>query len=136
MSGRETFGPISDPEFDHLLQALLSTTKGRAFLEEYQRRCQPAATLSALDSLKRMEATAGEVREQLQPERIAKELENVIMTLAIATEGAEADPEGSESARRLALIGRARRELAALASGLAGQGEGDQEAVAAPFEPR
>ena len=110
-------------------------------LEEYRRRCQPAETLSALDSLRRIEATAGELREQLRPERIASELQNVIMTLAIAIEGADVDAEGSENARRFALIERARRELAALARGLAGEvepapNEPDQPAVAEPSEPR
>lgn len=141
MSGRKKLGRISEPEFDHLLQALSSTTKGRSFLEEYRRRCQPAGTLSALDSLRRIEATAGEVREQLRPERIAEELQNVIMSIGIAIEGAEVDPNGSENARRLALIERARRELAALARGLSGEvepspKEPDQPAAAESPEER
>ena len=44
------------------------------------------------------------VRDQLQPERIAGELQHIAMTLDIALEGAEADPEGDETARRFALV--------------------------------
>ena len=59
MAGRKKLGPISEPEFANLLQALSSTTKGRLFLEEYRRRCQPAETLGLLNSLSRIEATIG-----------------------------------------------------------------------------
>ncbi len=38
------------------------------------------------------------------------------MTLDIALDGAEADPEGDETARRFALVDRARRELQALSA--------------------
>lgn len=129
MAGRKKLGPISEPEFAHLLQALSSTTKGRSFLDEYRRRCQPAETLGVLNSLGRIETTIGAVRDQLQPERIAQELRHVSMTLDIAIDGAEMDPEGDEIERRFALVDRARLELATLARGLAG------ELAPAPQEP-
>ena len=121
MAGRKKLGPISEPEFDNLLQALSSTTKGRLFLEEYRRRCQPTETLGLLNSLSRIEATIGAVREQLQPERIAQELRHVSMTLDIAIEGADVNSNGDTNARRFALADRARRELATLAKTLAGE---------------
>ena len=121
MAGRKKLGPISESEFDNLLQALSSTTKGRLFLEEYRRRCQPAETLGLLNSLSRIEATIGAVKDQLQPERIAQELRHISMTLDIAIEGAEINSNGDTTARRFALADRARRELATLAKTLAGE---------------
>ncbi len=121
MAGRKKFGPISEPEFESLLQVLSTTTKGRSFLDEYRRRCQPAETFGLLGSLSQIEATLGAVRDQLQPERIADELRHISMTLDIAIEGALADPDGDDMARRFALCDRARHELEALAHSLRGE---------------
>ncbi len=121
MGGREKSGRISERDFSSLLTAISATSKGRAFLDEYRRRAQPEGTLDLLNSLRRIESSLGSVRDQLQPERIAGELENIRMTLDIAVDGAASDPEGDETARRFALVERARRELAALALGLAGE---------------
>lgn len=121
MAGRASFGQITEADFSSLLQALSATAKGRLFLAEYRRRSRPEDTFDLLNALSRIEATIGTVRDQLQPERIADELRRVSMTIEIAVEGAEADPEGDETARRMALIDRARLELAALAGSLAGE---------------
>ncbi len=123
MAGRKKFGPISEPDFDSLLQALSETTKGRAFLKEYRRRCQPTETLGLLDSLQRIESTMASVRDQLQPERIAAEIQHISMTLDIAIEGVEIDPEGDDTARRFALADRARHELATLAESVLGEAD-------------
>ena len=120
MAGRANFGQISEAEFSSLLQALSSTSKGRSFLDEYRRRSQPEDTLGLLESLQRIETSVGAVRDQLQPERIADELRHIAMSLDIAIEGAEIDPEGDETARRFALADRARHELQTLAASLAG----------------
>jgi hypothetical protein len=120
MAGQAQFGQISESEFTSLLQALSSTSKGRAFLDEYRRRFQPEDTHGLLQSLQRIEATMVAVRDQLQPERIADELRHIAMSLDIAIEGVAADPEGDETARRFALAGRARHELETLATHLAG----------------
>lgn len=120
MAGRADFGQISEREFNSLLQALSSTSKGRAFLNEYRQRSQPEDTLGLIDSLQRIEGTMGAVRDQLQPERIADELRNIAMTLDLAIEGAAVDPEGDDTARRFALADRARHELQTLAASLAG----------------
>ena len=69
---------------------------------------------------KRQPATIATVRDQLQPERIADELRRIAMTLEIATDGAVADSDGDEPARRMALVDRARQEISSLAAGLAG----------------
>jgi hypothetical protein len=121
MPGREKFGPISELDFDSLLQALSSTTKGRLFLEEYRRRCQPAETLGLLNSLARIEASISAAKGQLQPERIAQELRHIAMTLEISLDGAGANSNGDTTARRFALADRARRELVTLARSLAGE---------------
>lgn len=121
MAGRKKLGPISEPDFADLLQALSTTTKGRSFLEEYRRRCQPAETLGLLDSLSQIQSTIGSVRDQLQPERIARELQHISMALDIAIDGAQVDPQGTETARRFALVERARRDLVMLARSLAGE---------------
>jgi hypothetical protein len=125
MAGREKFGPLSKPDFDILLQALSSTTKGRQFLEEYRRRCQPAEIVGLLNSLSQIESTFGTVRDQLQPERMADELRHISMTLDIAIDGAPIDPDGDDIARRFALCDRARQELAALANSLSGDSASD-----------
>jgi hypothetical protein len=135
MPGRNKLEPISEPEFDDLLKALSGTTKGRSFLEEYRRRFQPTETLKLLNSLSKIESTIGTVREELQPDRIANELQHISMTLDIAVDGAQVDPHGSETARRFALVERARRDLVMLARSLAeiaapasGAGQGDADA--------
>lgn len=120
MAGRTRFEQISESEFNHLLQALSGTTKGRSFLAEYRRRSRPEETGSLLEALQRIETTIATVRDQLQPERIADELRRIGMTLEIATDGAESDPDGDETARRMALVDRVRQEVSALAGGLSG----------------
>ena len=108
MAGRTSFGQISEPDFQNLLQALSATTKGRSFLAEYRRRCGPGETFELLDSLHRIERSIASVRDQLRPERIADELRRVAMTLEIATDGTAADADGDETARRMALVSHAR----------------------------
>ncbi len=132
MAGRNDFGRISESDFSSLLQALSTTTKGRSFLLEYRRRGQPEETLGLLDSLQRIETTIEGVRSQLQPELIAGEIQHVAMTLDIALEGAEIDPEGDETARRFALVERARHELAALSTCLIGAPAPTETAPAQP----
>ncbi len=113
-------GSITETEYSGLLEALSSTSKGRAFLDEYRRRSQPQDTLTLLSSLQRIAATMDGVRDQLRPESIADELRHIAMSLDIAVEGAAADEEGDDKARRFALADRARRELQTLAASLAG----------------
>ena len=48
--------PSDDPIYDALVAALRATARGRAFLDEYARRCRAADTRSALDALGRIEA--------------------------------------------------------------------------------
>jgi hypothetical protein len=48
--------PSDDPIYDALVGALRSTARGRAFLDEYARRCRAADTRAALDALGRIEA--------------------------------------------------------------------------------
>ena len=104
MAGRKKFGPISEPDYEDLLQALSATSKGRSFLDEYRRRALPSETTQLRASLSQIEATLGTVRDQLQPERIADELRHISMTLDIAIEGATTDPEGDDTARRFAPV--------------------------------
>jgi hypothetical protein len=118
MSGQKKIGHISEPEFADLLQALSATTKGRSFLDEYRRRSRPEETLGLIDSMSAIEKTLGAVRDELQPQTIVNELRHVSMTLDIALDGAAPDPEGDETARRLALVDQARRELETLAATL------------------
>ena len=133
MGGRKSFGRISEFDFSSLLQALSATTKGRSFLDEYRRRSQPEETLGLIDSLQRIETTIEGVRSQLQPDLIAGELRHVAMTLDIAVEGADSDPEGDETARRFALVDRARLELASLAGSLLGEAASEAKK---PTQPR
>jgi len=119
MASQAGFGKISETEFSSLLQALSSTSKGRAFLDEYRRRTQPEDTYNLLDTMQRLEKSMAVVREHLRPDRIANELRDVAMALDIAVAGTDADPDGDENARRFALAAQARQELQTLASTLA-----------------
>lgn len=121
MTGQASLGAIAEADYGKLLQALSATGTGRAFLLEYRRRTRPQETSALLDALSRIEDSIGSVRDQLQPERMADELRHVAMTLEIAAEGAPADPQGDMFARRMALVERARSELATLAASLAGE---------------
>ena len=119
MAGRTSVGHITEAEYQAILQALSANPKGRSFLREYARRAAVSEAAGLLEALQRIEASIGSVRDQLQPERMADELRRVAMTLEIALEGADCDPNGAEPARRMALVGRCRHELAILAAGLA-----------------
>ena len=119
MAGQTKIGNISESDFASLLKALSGNAKGRAFLAEFRRRSRPEETFLLLDTLGRIEAAMASVRDQLQPARIADELRRIAMILEIAADGAEANAEGDEAARRMALIARGRSELMALAGGLA-----------------
>lgn len=130
MTGRASLGQIGEAEFSRLLEMLSSTAKGRQFLEEYRRRLQPQETRGLLDSLCRIESTMGSVRDQLQPQRMAEELRHIAMSLDIAAENAVLDPEGSDIARRFALVDRARRELQMLAETL-----GSEAGSTSPVQP-
>jgi hypothetical protein len=123
MAGRVSIGQISESDFSNLLRALSATTKGRAFLAEYARRERPGETESLFESLQRIEATIATIRDQLEPDRIANELQRIAMTLEIAIDGVSRDPEGSEVERRFALVERVREEVVALAKGLGGEAE-------------
>lgn len=139
MTGRNKRGPLSEPDFSNLLKALSSTNKGRSFLDEYLRRSLPAETLRLIDSLSVIQTTLGTVQDQLQPERIADELRHISMTLDIAIEGVKIDDEGDETARRFALVDRARQELATLSHTLRGEAEASaspERTHQAPVEDR
>lgn len=123
MAGQPSYGEISDGDFADLLRALSSSAKGRSFLSEYRRRSQPEEAGVLLNALERIETTIDDTRAELKPERIADELRRIAMTLEIAAEGAISDETGDETARRMALVGRARLELAMLAGSLAARAD-------------
>lgn len=127
MAGRAITEPISDAEYRVLLDALSATEKGRLFLEEYRQRNRPQESFTLLESLKRIEAIVATLQEELRPEQLAEELRRVAMTIEIALDGAGADPNGSDAARRFALIGQARIELVSLATALVGRGAGSPD---------
>jgi hypothetical protein len=135
MVGRTSLGEITDSEFSNLLHTLSASTKGRAFLTEYRRRSRPEETETLLASLARIEGSVAALREQLQPESIADELRRIAMTLEIAMDGAEADPDGDETARRMALVETVRREICAVAEGLSAKAPPRQAPPAPRAEP-
>ena len=118
MVGRASPGHISDSEYASLLHALSASTKGRSFLSEYSSRLRPEENQTLLDSLLRIESTIAALRAELLPDRLGDELLRISMTLEIATDGAAADPEGDEPARRFALVEQARGDLLSLVKGL------------------
>jgi hypothetical protein len=122
MAGRSRFETISEPDFANVLQVLSSTTKGRAFLHEYLQRSRPEETLGLLQALAQIETTLAGVREELKPERIVDEVRHIAMTLDIALDGAPVDAVGGETARRFALVERARRNWGAGACAAGGNG--------------
>jgi hypothetical protein len=118
MAGRTSFEQITEADFSSLLEALSASEKGRRFLDEYRHRNRSEEALRLFDSLKRIETTIAGIRGQLPPGWLTAELLDVAMTLEIALDGAAADPEGDDAARRFALVSRARVELASLAGSL------------------
>ena len=121
MDGETPSAQIGEGEYSGLLQLLSATRKGRAFLDEVRRRAQPEEIQTLRRSLQLIQQAIHGLRDQLQPARVADELRHIAMTLEIATEGVVADPEGTETARRMALVNSARSELSALAATLAGE---------------
>jgi hypothetical protein len=121
MSGETPFAQIGEREYSRLLQALSATRKGRAFLAEVRRSSRPQEIQTLRRSLQLIQQAIHGLRDQLQPARVADELRHLVMTLEIATEGMVADPEGTETARRIALVNRVRSELSVLAATLAGE---------------
>ena len=121
MGGETPFAQIGEGEYSHLLQTLSATRQGRAFLAEVRRRARPEEIQTLRRSLQLIQQAINGLRDQLQPARVADELRQIAMTLEIATEGMVADPEGTETARRIAFVNRARSELSALAATLAGE---------------
>ncbi len=118
MADYTPLGQISESDFSVLLNALSSTSKGRAFLNHYRESFRPEETANLLGSLRGIEKTVEDARDQLKPERIAEELQNIAMSLDLAIDGTDADPGGDETARRFALADQARRELQTLAATL------------------
>jgi hypothetical protein len=121
MGGETPFAQIGEDEYSRLLQTLSATRKGRAFLAEVRRRSRPEEIQALRRSLQLIQQAMNGLRDQLQPARVADELHHIAMTLEIATEGMVGDPEGTETARRIALVNRARSELSALAGTFAGE---------------
>jgi hypothetical protein len=119
--GETQFAQIGEGEFSRLLHLLSATKKGRAFLAEVRRRSRPQEIQTLRRSLQLIQQAIQGLRDQLQPARVADELRHIVMTLEIATEGMVADPEGTETARRIALVNRVRSELSVLAATLAGE---------------
>jgi hypothetical protein len=119
--GETQFAQIGEGEFSRLLHLLSATKKGRAFLAEVRRRSRPQEIQTLRRSLQLIQQAIHGLRDQLQPARVADELRHIVMTLEIATEGMVADPEGTETARRIALVNRVRSELSVLAATLAGE---------------
>jgi hypothetical protein len=130
MAGQAGLGQIAEADYSRILKTLSGTATGRAFLLEYRRRTRPEETNSLLGALVRIEDSIATVRDQLRPERLADELRYVAMTLEVAVEGAEADPEGDPAARRMALVEQARFELATLATSLESESADDQASEA------
>jgi hypothetical protein len=121
MDDETPFAQIGEGEYSRLLQSLSATMKGRAFLAEVRRRSRPEEIQTLRRSLQLIQQAIHGLRDQLQPARVADELRHIAMTLEIATEGVVADPEGTETARRIALVNSARSELSALAATFAGE---------------
>ena len=118
MADYTPLGQISESDFSVLLKALSSTSKGRAFLNHYRESFRPEETANLLGSLRGIEKTVEDARDQLKPKRIAEELQHIAMSLDLAIDGMDADPAGDETARRFALADQARRELQTLAATL------------------
>jgi hypothetical protein len=127
MAGQADLGQIAEADYSRILRTLSESVTGRAFLFEYRRRTRPEETNALLAALVRIEDSIASVRDCLRPERLADELRYVAMTLEVAAEDAEADPEGDPPARRMALVNRAREELTTLAETLEPRPAADQD---------
>ena len=119
MSGQMRTEQFSETEFSDLLQALSATAKGRFFLAEFLRRHRPQETRMLLDALRRIEATVELLRDQLEPERLAREMRRIAGNLDIAAEDARQGCADQGDAPLAVLLARASADLEALADSLA-----------------
>ncbi|MBK1622525.1 hypothetical protein [Afifella marina] len=88
---------LTDIEYETMLSALTSTSKGRAFLDEYVRRSRRTETRSLMAAMTRLATNVSTLRTQLKPSQIARELTRI---------AGDVPP------------GRARQDLMVLAAGL------------------
>lgn len=104
---------VAEDDYQSFCEALGSTARGRAFLEEFARRNRQADTEVVLAALDRLEATA---RAQASPEadRIRQDLKALLDTLRSARPQTENTPTAIKAATLAALIDFTQARIEAL----------------------
>lgn len=104
---------VAEDDYQSFCEALGSTARGRAFLEEFARRNRQADTEVVLAALERLEATA---RAQASPEadRIRQDLKALLDTLRSARPQTENTPTAIKAATLAALIDFTQARIEAL----------------------
>lgn len=104
---------VAEDDYQSFCEALGSTARGRAFLEEFARRNRQADTEVVLAALERLEATA---RAKVSPEadRIRQDLKALLDTLRSARPQTENTPTAIKAATLAALIDFTQARIEAL----------------------
>ena len=129
--------PGAEDDYRSFCEALSSTARGRAFLEEFSRRNRQADTETVLNALNRLEATAlSHAATSPEADRIRQDLRALLDTLRRARPQTENSPTAIKAATLAALIdfAQARIEALVLMPGEVGEGE-PLAAVPSPDQP-
>ena len=126
----------AEDDYRSFCDALSSTARGRAFLEEFSRRNRQADTETVLNALNRLEATAlSHAATSPEADRIRQDLRALLDTLRTARPQTENSPTAIKAATLAALIDFAQARIESLVMPVA-VSEGEMlAAVPAPEQP-
>lgn len=103
---------VAEDDYQSFCEALSSTARGRAFLEEFARRNRQADTQVVLTALERLEATAR--AQSPEADRIRQDLKALLDTLRSARPQTENTPTAIKAATLAALIDFTQARIEAL----------------------
>ncbi|MFA6265628.1 MAG: hypothetical protein WC670_07945 [Pseudolabrys sp.] len=105
---------VAEDDYQSFCEALGSSERGRAFLQEYARRNRHADTEVVLSALNRLEETALEQRPAPDADRIRQDLRALLDTLRSARPQTDNSPSAIKAATLAALIDFAQARIEAL----------------------
>jgi len=126
----------AEDDYRSFCDALSSTARGRAFLEEFSRRNRQADTETVLTALNRLEATAlSHAATSPEADRIRQDLRALLDTLRTARPQTENSPTAIKAATLAALIDFAQARIESLVMPAAASESETLAAVPVPEQP-
>lgn len=127
---------VAEEDYQSFCEALGSSARGRAFLQEYARRNRHSDTEAVLAALRRLEETALKQAASSEADRIRQDLRALLDTLRVARPQTENSPTAIKAATFAALIDFAQARI----ESVVGISEGPREpevlaAVPVPEQP-